>query len=202
MGYGNCVHGVAVPFNEWIDFDAPSDDASTPAVRFLPGAFAEAIRRSPRSRVTIDHIVTRAEYGFLFQDAGGGIDYWEERDGLHFEARGVCDRIHDLVQAEVIRHVCLELPLPFGAPFVGKSIDVVSVPCVGDLAVILFTRPHTRAAWVRAGRARDRRPTLRLGSRPWSATATQYRVVARVEAPGYVPSWRRVAATCEAPWNH
>src|SRR5688500_13763558 len=98
--------GLALPYDTWIDADPRHDPPDTLSLRFRPGAFTGALRRqdAPQSKITIDHIVMKDRMRVLWQPTGCSVEYWEEADGLHFEARGIAGRVHSLIERGWITH--------------------------------------------------------------------------------------------------
>jgi hypothetical protein len=176
--------GLAIKYNEWIDRDPQIDPPDTLSLRFLPGAFAGALQRpdAPRSRITIDHC-WRADRLHVLNKPTCCVEFWEEADGLHFEARNLTGRTYSLIEKRWIKHNCLEMLLPDGKCFPpGTSIDVYHVPYVYDLALILFALPHSRSTSVNAGPAAVRGPAPQSPvSAEWHPERAVHRVVDRSE---------------------
>lgn len=157
------IHGLAVPFNEWVSPFDDEDPMFSHTFLVRPGAFADALARTdkPMRLTAFDHAydVGRWTKSILASVSDGTLLYWQEPRGLMFEATinswdpRTADRVYELVKRGWITRCCLAIAAGTFPP--GTKVEITRVPSIGDLGLLLIGTAHCKSAYVREGAAPD-----------------------------------------------
>ena len=178
------VSGMAFRWNEWVSpFDA-SDPMLTYSMRFVPGAFTDAIARTDRSmRLTcFDHAYPEQwTKTTLASVADGTLRYFESESGLEFEATLsswdpiASKKVYNLIERRTVSRCCLGVAMGVFPP--GTKVEITRMPFITDLGLILIGTAHSRSAVVRVGPAPATAPFTGRPRPELDADHLEYRIV-------------------------
>ena len=180
------IHGLAIRMGAWLD-----DDADQRMVLFRSGCFAAALRSATLADayLTVDDLDDDPSMR-LASVRAGTLRFWEEADGLMFEAT-LADfhagewtqaaLVYNLVRVGAISGCCLG-HLALGDHPSGSRLEVHEMPSIAGLKLTLFTEPASPGTWVRVGVA-PTRPQRSEAARSLPQNTTHRYVVEQPDAP-------------------